>query len=151
MFISTAGGLRLLGTDSQWWSCYAHVLARMQAGRRESAMGDAGWAKGWRMLAWCSGSCCRMQTMGRSPFTCLDPCLRSRLRCVLCKQAAWKAMEQLVDEGLVLSIGLQDADIEDVTAVMEYARITPAVNSLEVHPGNRNDALLAFCRSQVCA
>ena len=67
------------------------------------------------------------------------------------KQAAWKAMEQLVDEGLVLSIGLQDADIEDVTAVMEYARITPAVNSLEVHPGNRNDALLAFCRSQVSA
>ena len=60
-------------------------------------------------------------------------------------------MEQLVDEGLVLSIGLQDADIEDVTAVMEYARITPAVNSLEVHPGNRNDALLAFCRSQVSA
>lgn len=65
-------------------------------------------------------------------------------------QAAWKAMEQLVDDGLVLSIGLQDADIDDVTAVMEYARITPAVNSLEVHPGNRNDALLAFCRSQVC-
>ena len=58
-------------------------------------------------------------------------------------------MEQLVDEGLVLSIGLQDADINDVTAVMEYGRITPAVNSLEVHPGNRNDALLAFCRSQV--
>lgn len=64
-------------------------------------------------------------------------------------QAAWKAMEQLVDDGLVLSIGVQDADIDDVTAVMEYARITPAVNSLEVHPGNRNDALLAFCRSQV--
>ncbi len=58
-------------------------------------------------------------------------------------------MEQLVDGGLVLSIGLQDADIADVSAVMEYARITPAVNSLEVHPGNRNDALLAFCRSQV--
>ena len=66
-------------------------------------------------------------------------------------QAAWKAMEQLVDEGQVLSIGLQDADIEDVTAVMEYARILPTVNSLEVHPGNRNDALLAFCRSQVSA
>ena len=60
-------------------------------------------------------------------------------------------MEQLADEGLVLSIGLQDADIGDVTAVMEYARITPAVNSLEVHPGNRNDALLAFCNSQVSA
>lgn len=67
----------------------------------------------------------------------------------LCLQAAWKGMEQLADEGLVLSIGLQDADVDDVSAVMEYARITPAVNSLEVHPGNRNDALLAFCTSQV--
>ena len=33
--------------------------------------------------------------------------------------------------------------------IMGCARILPVVNSLEVHPGHRNDALLAFCRSQV--
>jgi diketogulonate reductase-like aldo/keto reductase len=58
-------------------------------------------------------------------------------------------MEALVEEGLVRTIGLQDASIEQLTDVMCSARITPVVNSLEVHPGNRNDALLAFCRSQV--
>ena len=47
------------------------------------------------------------------------------------------------------SIGLQDAGIEALTDVMGSARILPVVNSLEVHPGHRNDALLAFCRSQV--
>ena len=32
----------------------------------------AGWAKeSWWMLGWCLGSGCRMQTMRRSPFTCL--------------------------------------------------------------------------------
>lgn len=79
----------------------------------------------------------------------LGSCLKLQAISSAQLQAAWKGMEQLVDEGAVLSIGVQDADVDDVTAVMEYARITPAVNSLEVHPGNRNDALLAFCRSQV--
>lgn len=69
---------------------------------------------------------------------------------LLCAQAAWHAMEKLVDDGLVRSIGLQDGSIEQLTEVMGSARIAPSVNSLEVHPGNRNDALLAFCRSQVC-
>ena len=64
-------------------------------------------------------------------------------------QAAWEAMEYLVDEGKLRSIGLQDASVQQVTEVMGSARITPAVNSVEVHPGNRNDELLAFCRCQV--
>ena len=64
-------------------------------------------------------------------------------------QAAWRAMEGLVSEGLVRSLGIQDASVEALTEVLGYAAIPPAVHSLEVHPGNRNDALLAFCRSQV--
>lgn len=58
-------------------------------------------------------------------------------------------MEALVDEGKLRSIGVQDASVEQLTEVMGFARITPAVNSVEVHPGNRNDELLAFCRCQV--
>ena len=64
-------------------------------------------------------------------------------------QAAWRAMEGLVSEGLVRSLGIQDASVEALGEVLGYAAIPPAVHSLEVHPGNRNDALLAFCRSQV--
>ena len=57
-------------------------------------------------------------------------------------------MEALVDEGKLRSIGLQEASMQ-VTEVTGSARITPAVNSVEVHPGNRNDELRAFCRCQV--
>ena len=58
-------------------------------------------------------------------------------------------MEALADEGKLRCIGLQDASIEQLDEVMGSARILPAINSVEVHPGNRNDALLAFCRCQV--
>ncbi len=59
-------------------------------------------------------------------------------------------MEALVDEGKLRNIGLQDASVEQLTEMMSSARIFPAVNSVEVHPGNRNDELLAFCKCQVC-
>ncbi len=54
-----------------------------------------------------------------------------------------------MDEGMLRAIGLQDASVKQLTEVMGSARIAPAVNSVEVHPGNRNDELLAFCRCQV--
>lgn len=63
-------------------------------------------------------------------------------------KAAWETMESLVDEGKLRVIGLQDASVKQLTEVMGSARIVPAVNSVEVHPGNRNDELLAFCRCQ---
>ncbi len=58
-------------------------------------------------------------------------------------------MEGLVAEGLVRSLGIQDASVEALSEVLGYAAIPPAVHSLVVHPGNRNDALVAFCRCQV--
>jgi diketogulonate reductase-like aldo/keto reductase len=63
-------------------------------------------------------------------------------------QAAWRELEALVAEGSVRSLGLQDASIEALGDVMGCGRVLPVVHSLEVHPGHRNDALLAFCRSQ---
>lgn len=68
---------------------------------------------------------------------------------LLPSQAAWTTMEALADEGKLRCIGLQDASIEQLAEVMGSARILPVINSVEVHPGNRNDALLAFCRCQV--
>ena len=58
-------------------------------------------------------------------------------------------MEGLVAEGLVRSLGIQDASVEALSEVLGYAAIPPAVHSLEVTPEKRNDALLAFCRCQV--
>ncbi len=75
-----------------------------------------------------------------------DPCQAPEF---LLSQAAWRTMEALADEGKLRCIGLQDASIEQLAEVMGSARILPVINSVEVQPSNRNDAVLAFCRSQV--
>ncbi|KAK9915836.1 hypothetical protein WJX75_004875 [Coccomyxa subellipsoidea] len=78
----------------------------------------------------------------------LDLCLLPAHNNMTAFKAAWTTMEALVDEGKLRCIGLQDASIEQLAEVMGSARILPVINSVEVHPGNRNDALLAFCRCQ---
>ncbi|KAK9916090.1 hypothetical protein WJX75_008482 [Coccomyxa subellipsoidea] len=78
----------------------------------------------------------------------LDLCLLPAHNNMTAFKAAWTTMEALVDEGKLRSIGLQDASIEQLAEVMGSARILPVINSVEIHPGNSNDALLAFCRRQ---
>ncbi|WP_217267725.1 aldo/keto reductase [Mycobacterium sp. ST-F2] len=46
----------------------------------------------------------------------------------------WTAMESLVDEGLVGSIGLSDIGAEKAAQVLNFARIKPAVIEVESHP-----------------
>lgn len=58
-------------------------------------------------------------------------------------------MEALVKDGLVRSIGLFNASIEDVEVVLGCCEIPPAVNSVEVHPHCRNTELVEFCKSKV--
>ena len=42
-------------------------------------------------------------------------------------QETWKALEGLVDEGLVRSIGMSNFSARKIGAVLEYARIRPSV------------------------
>ena len=42
-------------------------------------------------------------------------------------QETWQALEGLVDEGLVRSIGMSNFSARKIGAVLEYARIRPAV------------------------
>lgn len=60
----------------------------------------------------------------------------------------WAALEDLVDRGLVRSIGLSNFSPEKVTEVLKHARIKPAVNQVEVHPHFRNDRLLEWHQKQ---
>lgn len=48
----------------------------------------------------------------------------------------WKAMEKLVDEGLVRAIGVSNFDESQLRALVEAesTRIKPAVNQVELHP-----------------
>lgn len=58
----------------------------------------------------------------------------------------WQAMERLVDEGKCRSIGLSDANLENLKKLTGSARIKPAVMQVESHPYNPQWDLLAFCK-----
>ncbi|KAF9654207.1 Aldo/keto reductase [Thelephora ganbajun] len=46
----------------------------------------------------------------------------------------WRAMEELVDEGMVKNIGLSNAQGSLLIDVLRYARIPPQVLQVEIHP-----------------
>lgn len=58
----------------------------------------------------------------------------------------WQAMEQLVVDGLVKSIGVANFDVVMLVDLLTYARIKPAVNQIELHPYNTQTELVDFCK-----
>ncbi|CDS11231.1 hypothetical protein LRAMOSA03494 [Lichtheimia ramosa] len=62
--------------------------------------------------------------------------------------ATWKAMEELVDEGLVKHIGVSNFDIPRIEYILKNCRIRPAVNQVELHPGLLQPELLEFCAKE---
>lgn len=66
-------------------------------------------------------------------------------------QDTWQQMENLVEEGLVKSIGISNFSVKKIEDLLQYAKITPAVNQVELHPYFRNEKLHKFCDSKVSA
>jgi len=60
-------------------------------------------------------------------------------------QETWLAMEALVAQGLVKSIGVSNFSAKKLHAMKAYATIFPAVNQCELHPVWRQSELLATC------
>ncbi|CAM6081672.1 unnamed protein product [Calypogeia fissa] len=61
----------------------------------------------------------------------------------------WQAMENLVERGFVRSIGVSNFSCKKLQDLLSTARIPPAVNQVEMHPGWNQKNLIPFCRENL--
>ena len=57
----------------------------------------------------------------------------------------WAQMEELVDMGLVRSIGTSNVTIPKLKLILRDCRIKPAINEMELHPSFQQPELFDFC------
>jgi diketogulonate reductase-like aldo/keto reductase len=60
----------------------------------------------------------------------------------------WRAMEELVQLGLVKSIGVSNFPVSLLHELMTQCRISPAVNQVEAHPYLQQTKLLRYCEAR---
>jgi D-xylose reductase len=60
--------------------------------------------------------------------------------------ATWKAMEQLVDQGLCRTIGVCNFSTQLLRQILSVCRIRPATLQVELHPHNAQPNLIRFAR-----
>jgi len=60
----------------------------------------------------------------------------------------WRAMEALVTDGLVRSIGVSNFSSTHLADVLSYAKFPPAINQVECHGFLKQDNLLKMCKSK---
>lgn len=65
--------------------------------------------------------------------------------------ATWKAMEELVDEGLAKSIGVSNYSASLMLDLERYARIMPATLQIEHHPYLTQESLIKYCQDRKIA
>jgi diketogulonate reductase-like aldo/keto reductase len=58
----------------------------------------------------------------------------------------WRAMEELQAEGKIKSIGVSNFWQEHLEALFQTAKVKPAVNQIEFHPGYWQPELTAYCK-----
>ncbi|CAA7268849.1 unnamed protein product [Cyclocybe aegerita] len=63
-------------------------------------------------------------------------------------QETWQALENLVDIGLVKSIGISNFQGALIIDLLRYARIRPAILQVEIHPYLVQTALIKYAKSE---
>ena len=61
---------------------------------------------------------------------------------------SWRAMEELQAEGKIKSIGVSNFFQEHLEALFKTAKVIPAVNQIEFHPGYWQKELTEYCQSK---
>ena len=60
----------------------------------------------------------------------------------------WKAMELLLKDGLVKSIGVSNFNLFQLNRILKECSIVPAVNQIENHPYLTEEKMINFCQSR---
>ncbi len=63
-------------------------------------------------------------------------------------QDTWRAMENLVEKGLVKSIGVANFSTMMLVDLLSYAKVPPAMNQIELHPYNAQQTLVDYCHAR---
>ncbi len=59
--------------------------------------------------------------------------------------ALWRALEGLVDDGLVRHLGTSNVTIPKLELILRDARVAPALNEMELHPCFQQPELFRYC------
>ena len=60
----------------------------------------------------------------------------------------WKAMEELVDAGLVRSIGISNFRIPDMENLLKHVKIRPHANQISIHIGRTPMDWIEYCKKE---
>lgn len=60
----------------------------------------------------------------------------------------WSAMEYLLSQNLVKSIGISNFKIHHIEHLLSFAKTKPVVNQIELHPGFQQTEIVKYCKSQ---
>ena len=59
----------------------------------------------------------------------------------------WRAMEKLYDSGKARAVGVSNFSTKKLADLLAVARVPPAVDQVECHPGWQQAKLRAFCHT----
>ncbi|KAF2288643.1 hypothetical protein GH714_009797 [Hevea brasiliensis] len=62
--------------------------------------------------------------------------------------STWQAMESLFDSGKARAIGVSNFSVKKLEDLLAVARVTPAVNQVEIHPVWQQPKLHEYCKSK---
>lgn len=61
---------------------------------------------------------------------------------------SWRAMEELYAEGKIRTLGVSNFYKEHLEALLETAKVVPAINQIEFHPGYWQKELVDYCKEK---
>lgn len=59
----------------------------------------------------------------------------------------WRVLETFVDKGLIKSMGVSNFNENQLSYLIEHARIKPVINQFQSYPGKHQQRLIDFCKA----